>query len=444
MTDIAAIEGPPSDSDSRDSVSTPAETPIAQQPRSLTPWTAIPRRVLGPAAPRELALTEGRTGYLHFKNSTNYRAYWFSNRTERRLSSKELRTHRRDLRANLGQDESFDGSEPILILRFLASFTEQCEELGVSGRQALQILPSFLKGEAKSEYQQAAAGDDHSGTVGFKLWDQAVHYLICKYATPTNIQNATARFRALRQDDKEDELQFHSKLLREVQRCGGVWPYEERMDHYVSGLTQPVRPFVQQYRSQNPGVTLDSLAEYAKSVGDAARSQRETMSRSSRTSVIPRTHTQVAAVEEPPATPAFPDPFPLGQMQVSDAGDSSADHSEDSVNYANRGLKPQTRYDPRNRVVSAPDIPGGPTTTARPGWLDRSRSNDRVADPNVICMHCYKKGHYRSQCKHQWKDYDQVIVNYESLTEEERITVPPAAYLHCKEIAKNCSRASQQ
>ena len=59
-------------------------------------------------------------------------------------------------------------------------------------------------------------------------------------------------------------------------------------------------------------------------------------------------------------------------------------------------------------------------------------------------MHCYAKGHYRSQCKHQWKDYPQVIANYESLTEEERITVPPAAYLHCKEIEKNCSRASQQ
>ncbi len=433
---IEDIERDQTDSDSQDSASTPAEVPIAPQPRSLTPWTAIPRRVLGPAAPRELGLTESRTGFLHFKNSTNYRAYWLSNRTERRLSSKELRTHRRDLRANLGQDDSFDGSDPILILRFLASFTEQCEELGVSGRQALQILPSFLKGEAKSEYQQAAAGDDHSGTVGFKLWDQAVHYLLCKYATANHIQNATVRFRALKQDDNEDELQFHSRILKEVQRCGGVWPYEERMDHYVSALNPTVRPLVQSFRSQHPGVTLDALAEYAKSVGDAARSQRETLSRSHRTSVIPRIHTQVALADSVPEPPPFPEPFPLDRMKVSDQEDGEpSEDSTDSVNYANRGLKPQNRND-LPRIVPAPGIPGGPTTTPRPGWVDRE------ADPNVICLHCYGKGHYRNQCKTRWKDFRQVIVNYESLTEEERTSVAPAAYLQCKEIEKNCLRAS--
>ena len=130
-------------------------------------------------------------------------------------------------------------------------------------------------------------------------------------------------------------------------------------------------------------------------------------------------------------------------MNVSE-DDSGASQSEDSVNYANRGRKPHTRYDPHERMVPAPEVPGGPTTVARPRWPDRSRPGDRVANPNPICMHCYQKSHSRSQCKHQWKDYDQVIVSYEKLTNEERITVPPAAYLHCKEIAKNCARASQQ
>ena len=61
-------------------------------------------------------------------------------------------------------ERKFDGKDPILILDFLARFTEECDILGMTEGQAFMTLRNFLAKTSETQYRALQHGG-HAGAI---------------------------------------------------------------------------------------------------------------------------------------------------------------------------------------------------------------------------------------------------------------------------------------
>jgi len=72
-------------------------------------------------------------------------------------------------------------------------------------------------------------------------------------------------------------------------------------------------------------------------------------------------------------------------------------------------------------------VPFDNSKTSRVGWIDPSKKT------KLICYSCYAKGHTVPQCQLKLSELDNVVKNFEALTEDKRKTVPDTAYRNAKQ-----------
>jgi hypothetical protein len=76
-------------------------------------------------------------------------------------------------------DEKFEGSEPIVVLDFLRSFKESADHNQIGEGATARLMPYFLKGAAKEEYQSYLKEVPASKP----LYPYMVQYLLETYAS---------------------------------------------------------------------------------------------------------------------------------------------------------------------------------------------------------------------------------------------------------------------
>ena len=169
-------------------------------------------------------------------------------------------------------ERKFDGKDPILILDFLARFTEECDILGMTEGQAFMALPKFLAKTAATQYRARQHGG-HAG--GITAWPEAVQYLLRTYATPGAIRRATSDLRTIRQLPDEDESAYAARINEAAYRCGNIHLEDEKMTFFVDGLQPELRTTVARYREDQPRheMTLERLVHHAQDEGDALRAR---------------------------------------------------------------------------------------------------------------------------------------------------------------------------
>lgn len=95
-------------------------------------------------------------------------------------------------------DLKFDPEDPTFILNFLAVYSSQNNALGLSEHEAYRALPYFLSKNALDHFRtagQTSSSDSRAVT----NWLSAVQFLLRKYASNANIQEALENLRAITQ-----------------------------------------------------------------------------------------------------------------------------------------------------------------------------------------------------------------------------------------------------
>ena len=356
-----------------------------------------------------------------FDRYLSYRFYRLSDTSQFRNFKKtgEVRALTKRLFSMLG-DEGFDGEDKIVVLDFLVRYSEECEALGMSEAQALIILPSFLKGNAKKLYATARRG-------GINSWCEAVQWLLRTYAKSQVIRDGVIAFRNCQQKPDEDEATFGDRVRFAAYRCGNVFTEIERVGVFVDGLLPTTRTLVSRHKEATPRDKLlfDDIVSYAQDEGEAYRASKAV--KGSSRNILP--------IEQ--ADSSDPSLQGLNEDEAEMFGlipDDSLYSSELPSTVDEGGLVLYGERPVQNRVP-APRLSyeNSFTRNARPGWGSRPRGGRpyiaaRQALTRLICYICYAIGHMASQCTCGLRDMERVKRNFEALTREEQANVPRRAY----------------
>ena len=374
------------------------------------------------------------TNYL-YERCLNYRYYrlFRVDLPEGKRHTSDFKDHKKALRSAL-KNNMFTGEDPILILKFLAEFTRECDAHGISEPQAYNLIPYFMDKQATDGLQSVTDGTEDQSEGGVSTWPQVVNYLLGTYATNDNIAKAVEDLLRLRQKTDESEQAYHERLLKAIARCGSVHRSAEKISIFINGLLPQIRPRVSEFRTLNPKSTLLMILRNAEAEGNAYRAQREAPAKhGSRINVVGHdgkttrksSHKKEDKSSKNQTSSSSSDSeSELSSSDDNKASEKSAQDSKtdptDPLNFAYRGKQAKVRN------VPAPKIPGGTPTTPRPGWEDKLKV--------LICWHCYAKDHTRGQCTLDWADYATVVDNYNKLTEAEKLRVPAQAFHSCKAL----------
>ncbi len=361
---------------------------------------AFPHREMGP---RHAQVRVLKSADPEYDRLMNYRYYRLLRRNTGRTADSTIavRKHLKSLDVTM-KDYKFDGTDPVLVFDFLTRLAEEADAIGMNESQAFMALPHYLTGVASKRFRAAS----HSGTVGgITNWPQAVNHLLQTYATPAAIRQAKREFRSLTQRPNEDELDFSARVSESAYRCGNVMTEVDRMAQFVDGLHVSTRSLVARHRERTPRdrLTYTDLAQFAQDEGDAYRGRQPSLK------PVRATPEQALVVNPDDENDCAPPDNTDNQHQGH--YDDSPPPQDEELHYM------------RHQSITKPAsiAHGGPTATPnRVGWVNRRP---------LICFACYARDvHTSPNCDLRAADLPKVIINYESLTDEEKEWVPDAAY----------------
>ena len=352
--------------------------------------------------PKYPGLSTLRTGSSLHKSVLDYRYYRLTNRKVRR-SAKEtykVKDHLKRLELTMKR-RTFDGSDPITVLTFLARLTRECNILGMSEAQAYIALPYFLTGMALTQYE-AARNVVTSRQGGVSSWPEAVQFLLQTFATETAVSQSMMDLRNIRQKHNEDENSYGTRLSVASSRCGNVHKQSDLAMFFIDGLDSTIRSIVSRKYADTRHMSFIALAKFAQEEGTAVRA-RERPSRKN-------TGDRLATLGDNDVKPD------------SERGDLNLLGWKD--NPTPRNVRAS---DDRLSITTPGDNRQTPPRYRPPPQRDQTPPNTRL-----ICHDCYERGHVTRQCTTPINRFDQVIANYESLNEDERKRVPIIGYKRAK------------
>lgn len=106
----------------------------------------------------------------------------------------------------------FSGTEPFAVLDFLAQYTLQCRDLGLSESEAYISLRSFLRPTAL--YLFNAAKENSRDGDGAYNWPSCVNFLLRAYATDVNIESGIEKLNQVTQSPEENKETYALRLQR--------------------------------------------------------------------------------------------------------------------------------------------------------------------------------------------------------------------------------------
>ena len=317
------------------------------------------------------------------------------------------------------------------MFNFLTRFVEECDTQEMSEAQAFLAIPHFLTGTAERHYRAAVHGGKSGGV---SCWPEAVQYFLRTYATAATISSAIRDLRDIRQQSNETELEYAARINDAAYRCGGVHGETEKMDLFVEGLLPSTRTMVSRHRESQPrwSLTYDSLVRFAREEGENHRA-RTTTARGQK--IIIRQKRGVNFVE--PQSPTGQDEYVDEEVHLIDGDSLPTDElpsgtSQETVLYVdNHGSKTGN-----TRLVAPQRVPFDASHN-RPGWAEKKPGN-------VICHGCYQKGHISPDCSMTLARIEEVVTNYDKLSDIEKTRVPNTAYNSARGYLASILRTSKE
>ncbi len=182
---------------------------------------------------------------------------------------------------------------------FLRAFRDAADHNSVPEGAAAHIMPYFLEGPAASRCKNQLLR--LTGT-GIATYPALVSGLLTRYATEAAMSDAYHKLHNIKQDEKETEMEYGTRLLEVAMQAGDVFDERDLKYIVIDGLSSAVRPLVRQL--SNPGMDFEALQELVFNSGEAFRgtvhlaSKTKTMVSKNRPCNLPGP--TVAALEEAP------------------------------------------------------------------------------------------------------------------------------------------------
>lgn len=306
----------------------------------------------------------------------------------------------------------FDGSDPIMVLSFLALFTERCNLLSISENEAFHVLPMVMAGNAEALFRSTSRLTG-SSVHGVTDWPTAVQFLLRVYTKDEHISEAVQHLRNLRQERTETVMDYFGRFEHAHTRAGGYLPEDQMMNTFLDGLDDTTRNRCRMYARGKKNLNIIELIEFAQAEDSALRAIYERVNprgMSAKASSSSKTGKGLGAIgESPDATEAT-------------SSIATSIHEE----YYNL-LNPEQvvaavgQFSRKGMSRDAPMVPS--RVPGQPGWVDNKTRADRPVKEDVVCWRCYARGsHYASTCVFDIVNKAPVVkTQFEMLTHSDKM-----------------------
>ena len=362
-----------------------------------------------------------------FDRLMNYRYYRLADTRQVRSAedTKRLRDQAKTFQSTFDTTK-FSGEDPIMVFDFLMKFVEEADTLNVSEAHAFIILPKVLKGRAE-RWLRSVRNGSRSG--GVTCWPEAVNSLLRTYATSSAIRNAVNNLRNIRQQPREEEMEYSGRLNDAAHRCGNVYDEIDKMTFFVNGLLPSIQTIVARYRESQSrrDLSYEELVQFAQDEGDSHRARTSNLrvakivSNKNNDKVVHFMEPSIGTSNDNNEEEIFivdnDGSIPTDELPSTD------NSSQQSLFYTNDHRRNTKMVRPKALAYGTPS-----TSTTRPGWETKQE---------IICHTCYVVGqHISPNCTAPVSDMQRIIVNYNALSDEQKTRVPDNSYKLAKQYTE--------
>lgn len=391
--------------------------------------------------PKEPGLKEVRCTEDEFRHLVSYRTYRLPHQPadNRRAEHSRVKKNTTYLAQALGT-LMFSGIEPLSILDFLAQYTLQCLDLGLSENEAYISLRSFLRPPALDLFNAAKASVRDAN--GIYNWPSSVNFLLRAYATDGNIEQGVQELNKLSQNEDETEEAYSLRLQRQHSQCGNYLSSSKLTQRFISGLLNPIRPAIQRYRQYNRRSAFLQVVEEAKTEGRIYRARTDSFSRTPsgpRSTPIGPTIAINAVADSMISDGDTSMPAPPSPLQYSVTDPSLL--AVTTMNKPPRQGNNMRWNGPRRNTARpgfTPPLPRGNMGPLGPGWVNPPTQPQQAVPapiatataPNpTFCTSCFTPNHTAAQCRVDiFKNAERVKRNYENMPLAAKALIPPQSY----------------
>jgi hypothetical protein len=193
--------------------------------------------------PRLKSLKETKTRSVSLRAALSYRTYRLNNRSQKfsNALSKDLSKISKRMTTHIPDDQRFDGSDPVSIIKFLEDFKEACDHNGVSEGAAMHLFQYFLLNTAKKSLQlhfrstMSASSNSYCG---------AIHFLLTTYAAEEEVSGECRKIYLMQQKSGENEREFGIRIQAQDGRLGQAFTEDNLITAYLNGVPENVRTYV--------------------------------------------------------------------------------------------------------------------------------------------------------------------------------------------------------
>ena len=365
----------------------------------------------------------------------DYRTYRLQDTAQSRRGRETGKTRDHVKRLELSfKDSTFNGTDPVTVLSFLADVVIECDILEMSEAQAYLALPFLLTGSAKVQFR-AARSVGRSTEGGVSCWPEAVQYLLRKYAKSAFIRRANSDLRDVRQRDQETEESYEARLSQAVARCGNVHSTHERITMLIDGLLPTTKSIISDYHESHRWAQYGDIVQKAIGEGEAyrARAQASAPAAPSRLTVPnrrDRERNQLLAESYDGSFSGHGGGEAALQMDVGSSQRSGLTTPTEDYESAQSADPALAMYGRGTRPMRPPQRPpmGLPRPTNRAVQPALDAPAEAHNGGHLVCHYCYAVGHIAPRCTLPMSRSEEVVTNYRALSAAQKERVPRTNY----------------
>jgi len=272
-----------SSSDDGHGPSHPASPPSGSSPSdSSSQSDAAARKRPAPPTKRKERLEKAdrikviRPANSRFKTLLDYRTFFLIRRHLTYTPKEAQRSHRLNKRldgAFHGQ-QPFTGALPSGIFTFLTTFRRACDAAGLTHGQAVPLMVFRLAGNAKMAFSGALNSTLGRKRYAIRTYEDAVNWLLSKYATHAIMANAYQKITTMKQQDNEAPTAFVHRAETQCDFLNGLFDIQDVKDVFIPGLSDLVQAHVRVLNDQFPDRTLSETVATAQMYWDCTNKLR--------------------------------------------------------------------------------------------------------------------------------------------------------------------------
>jgi len=179
-----------------------------------------------------------------FASVLDYRSYRLRNRHSTYGASQARKMGRtaKNMTCSFGGTPMFNGMEPLKVFSWLQKFIKACEDNDVSEGMVLYLIPSFLAGDAVTQFTRNVPGSDIAGGRGsLGSFPAAVKSLLSTYAEPNSLGLAQKKLSRAALGDNEGVGAFSARLRSLSELCGNIHYEGSIKKQLIQGLPEYLR-----------------------------------------------------------------------------------------------------------------------------------------------------------------------------------------------------------